>query len=305
MAVYWLSLPKHWKLEDVQATLNVVITLLSALSIFVFVRCCWVRAVGRLVQDHKVLMPSLLVLNTLGEALDILHSMKNRIISSRFAALFAQCVVVTCFSITAILSGPIARFSTRQHLIISKQDVPGLLATRNFNGMSYANVEWNLTYTRLDDAGFPKDQLLDFLADNSHDWVFEPAEWNNSWSLECNQIPETPVKLYDSGNCSSLRSEIPNLNRIFNVSKWDSYTRSWDGFYSSQDTNKDILLFIHGVKEGDYDETTDTNRSMSILLASIQMHDVPRNQNSTDDCSFRQGDIGKSSYTKIECELRR
>lgn len=44
---------------------------------------------------------------------------------------------------------------------------------------------------------------------------------------------------------------------------------------------------------------------MSILLASIQMHDVPRKQDPTDSCSFRQGDIGKSSYTKIECELRR
>lgn len=305
MAVYWFSLPTDWKLEDVQAVLNVVITLLSALGIFTLVRCCWIRAAGRLVQDHKVLLPSLLVLNTPGEALDVLNLMRSKIFSIRFATVLVQCVVVVCLSSTAILSGPIARYSTRKALIVVKQDVPGLLASRNFNGMSFANVEWNLTYTRLEDAGFPKDQLLDYLPDNSIDWVFEPAQWNNSWSLECKRTPKTPVELYDSGNCRQLTSEIPNLERIFNVSKWDPVTSKWDGYYSSLDVNKDILLFVHGVNKWDYVETFNTSRSMSMLLASIHLHDVPRNQNLTDGCSFRQGDIGKSSYTKIECEIRR
>ena len=41
MSGAWLSLPARWKLQDVQAVTNVIITALSTLGIFTFIRIWW------------------------------------------------------------------------------------------------------------------------------------------------------------------------------------------------------------------------------------------------------------------------
>lgn len=44
---------------------------------------------------------------------------------------------------------------------------------------------------------------------------------------------------------------------------------------------------------------------MNISLLAVHMHDLLGNRNKSIDCSFGAGPIGQSSYTAINCELRR
>ena len=144
-------------LQDVQAGMNVVVTFLSTLSVFIFARSSWQRGARGVTESNDVPLYSLLSLNTLGEALDICLMLGSKLHSARYKGLLAQCIVVLSFSITAILAGLIARYSTRQGSIVREMEVPGLLATRHLNGVDFANVEWNLIYSRLDQAGLPLD----------------------------------------------------------------------------------------------------------------------------------------------------
>ena len=168
----------------------------------------------------------------------------------------------------------------------------------------YANVEWNLTYGRLNKADFPLDQLLDYLPDNSVDWIFEPAQWNSSWRLECHSTPLTSIQLRVTGNCTEPLSELPDLDEALSITTWDNYAHNWNGFHEAE-AYKDILFFVIGTSEADYNEREDTFRSMRFMIASVHMHHVPINQNDSSTCEFGVGPIDSSSYTKVECELRR
>ena len=305
MARYWISLPAFWKLQDVQATLNVVITVLCALGVFVFVRSCWQLAAKRIARNQDVALPTLLSLNTIGEALDVLLLLQSRLLSTRYVSILGQCIVVICLSTTAILSGPIARYSTRRAHVLHEEDVSGFLASRHHNGMGYANVEWNLTYDRLEAANFPRDQLLDFLPRNAIHWVFDPLQWNNSWSFDCTGTPQTPIVLHITDNCTKVSSEVAGLNSLMNYSQWDNTWHNYDGFYNQPDHEKDILMFIYAWKGWDYVEAGNTNRAMKIKVVALHMHSLPRNQNDTNGCQFAPGAVGTSTYTAIDCQLRR
>jgi hypothetical protein len=311
----WISLPASWKLEDVQAALNVIIAALSALGIFAFVRTCWLFGAKKITQNNVVPLPSLLSLNTLGDALDIILLLRRRLIAVRNLAIVGQCLVVACLSSTAILSGVISRYSTARGHAVTQEEVPGLMASRQHNGMSYANVEWNLTHSRLDKAGFPRDRLLDFLPSNAVEWVYREDEWNSSWSFDCHLTPQTSIDLYVTDNCTGWPYEIPDLNQVISYEEWTAavngepprdggWWTSSGGFYNSRTTIKDELLFIYALKGGDYTDAGDTFRSMNISIASVHMHNLGRSQNSTDDCIFSKGPVESSYYTKIDCRLQ-
>src|SRR5436309_5336829 len=67
MAKSWIALRAGWKLEDVQAALNVVISMLSTMGIFVFARFCWHETAARVDRSQNVRLSSLLSLSTPGE----------------------------------------------------------------------------------------------------------------------------------------------------------------------------------------------------------------------------------------------
>ena len=207
MSTSWISLPASWRLEDVQEVLNVIISVLSVLGMFVFSRLCWVGAAARLARNQSVKISSITSLNTIGEAFDVLLLLKSRILSSRHLQILAQCIVIAFFSATGILSGPIARYSTRPSHRISQVQVQSSLASVEHNSIGYAVVEWNHIQSSLDVAGFPYDQLLDVLPDTSTPWIYDKSEWNSTWSMNCQSTPFTPITLYDTGNCTLPKSQ--------------------------------------------------------------------------------------------------
>ena len=60
-----------------------------------------------------------------------------------------------------------------------------------------------------------------------------------------------------------------------------------------------------GIKSSDYDNATNITYGMTIALASVHLHEHPRQMNDSSSCSFGTGNVTSASYTRIECDLRR
>ena len=176
----WVSLPPKWKLQDVQAALNVIIVLLSTLGVFTFARFCSQSNAPKIARNQAIPLSSLFSINTPGQAFDIHFLLRSKIFNHRKICI--QSVIVLCLSTTALLSAPIARYSTQNTSIIVPKQIMGLLANRGLSDIINAILQWNTTITSLDRARFPYNQVLDYLPDSDtrFPWVYKPEEWNNS-----------------------------------------------------------------------------------------------------------------------------
>ncbi|KAJ9659929.1 hypothetical protein H2198_002819 [Neophaeococcomyces mojaviensis] len=178
-------------MKDVQAGLNVLITALSALIIFIFVRFSWQSGASQIAKNKAVPLSFILTINTPGKVLDALSILKFKLADTR--KILAQCIIVVLFSITTLVSGPIARYATRITNIITHSEMDGYLSVRHHNSDGVNQVMWNLTEASLDRANFPTDQLLDYLPDTTSHWLYRQEEWNNTWSMTCQPSERTFV----------------------------------------------------------------------------------------------------------------
>jgi hypothetical protein len=246
----------------------------------------------------------LLSLSTPGEVFDVFLLLKFKLLSSPYLKLFAQSVVVITLSTTAVLSGPIARFSTRHGHTVMPIEVPGSLATNEFNSITYANVEWDQILTSLNRAGFPTNQLLDFLPNTSIDWIYRPEEWNSTWSLTCEPTPSTPFTVSDTGNCSYMPAEMPALQDVLPTAFRDYWYYANDGLYIGT-VWQDVLMFIVATIYTDVDYHTNITYAMNISIASIHLSGVLKQLNGSSNCDFAAGDVKQASYTRTDCGLTR
>jgi hypothetical protein len=303
----WVSLPPTWKLQDVQAALNVIVVLLSTLGVFTFARFCWQSNAPKIVRNpnHTVPLSSLLSIDTLGQVFDILFLLRSRIFHRRYSKIFAQSVIVLSLSTTALLSGPIARYSTRNVYTIIPKEIMGFLANRYEPNWLNAILQWNTTIISLNQAEFPYNQLLDYLPDTHVPWVYKPEEWNNSWTMNCKYTYLTPVTLYDTGNCSTTYSEIPGLDDIIPANKYGSniWIDRTTTIYG--DMIMDALLAIGGTQYNNYDNATHIAYDITIALASVHLHNLSEQMNNSSPCYFGTGNVTSAFYTKIECNLKR
>jgi len=209
--VYWISFPPSWKLPDVQAGLNVVITFLCAGCIFVLVRYCWQLAARRVAAQKDVPAYTLLSLNTIGEAVDIIWLLRKDLFATRYHGLLVQCLFVVLLTCATLSSGFIARVSTRYGNIVVQQLTNGTIAERSTGSLLYAEIDTNTTLFNLQRANFTTDQLLDYLPAQDSNWDYIPTQWNNSWAMDCTYAPVTEIaKVRATGNCSeNMWTEIP------------------------------------------------------------------------------------------------
>jgi hypothetical protein len=315
MAGLWVVLSITWKLEDLQAALNVIISVLSALGIFAFARFCWQTSTIQVARNRTVPVSNLLSITTLADVLDAAQLLKGRLLGSQFRRIFMQCIVVLLLSTSAILSGPIARYSSQRGHRVSEVSVAGRIAVTFDNSILNANVAWNETQMSLDRAGFPNDQLLDWLPDPSVRWKYVPSEWNSTWSAECNYTALTPIELTATGNHTevngsiSLFQEIPGLYGVFpqrfrvRHAIWYQY----GGFYTSSDQWKDTLGFMVSTlypiaAEASGDEAV---TRMSVSIAVFHLHDAPGADLNSIAGGFGAGKIPQSTYARTDCELKR
>lgn len=304
---WWTTLPRSWRLEDVQAVLNVVINGLSGLSILVFTRWCWQLGAAEVLKRKTVPLASLLTLGTPGEALDAIVFLKSHIF--HYWKLVAQCSVVIALSVTAILSGPIAKYSTRLTHVTVYSEIDGLLAGRFDNTMEASQVTWNLTQESLDNAGFPTDQLLDYMPNSNNLWIYRPEEWNNSWTMQCKPTESTAIDMVFTSDCTTLESKLgsgllaafPSLRYFSNFSYWSTSDYNTNGTYI-----KDLLIFLYAANYSDWDESSSTHRRVDMQLTALYSHGAPKNATDNDaPCRFGVGPINATYYTRVDCALLR
>ncbi|KAK5047927.1 hypothetical protein LTR84_006115 [Exophiala bonariae] len=302
----WINLPGPWSLQNVQAALNVVVTGLSVLAVFACARFCWQSSVTSSARYSSVPASALLSISTFGEAIDVIWLLKAKIFSRRHVKILVQASLVVFLSFTALISGPIARYSTRLGHRISHHNTPGKITWRRHDSILGASVIWNQTTFSLDNANFPYNQLLDYLPDPSINWIYDPKEWNSSWTLECSNTDLSHLTLDDVGNCTSISDEIPGLAAVISLEKYDRNNISawWTGYYEDG-INKDVLLGIGAAKESLVDENTGIVRQMDIDLAAVHLHNVNIQSDSDSFCYFGEGPIESASFTKIECRVQR
>ncbi|EEP79745.1 predicted protein [Uncinocarpus reesii 1704] len=302
MSDQWMNLPSSWSLQNVQAVLTVVVSALSALMIWVTTRTFWRRgAIPVTKESRTVPILSLLTISSLGEVFDTLKVFKLRVLSVRYLAICVQCIVVVIFSLSGMLSGPIARFSSRMGV-----------EERGQEKIVSALVKWNETQQSLTRAGFPTDQLLDFLPDPSRHWFYREDEWNSSWSARCDFIPATPVELQSTGNRSDtlLYTQVSGLKdltpeRFHNKSVYlGRYQLA--AFEENRGNYRDVLLFVLRYPDGWTRANFNWDKRMSFSILSVHMHNAPRPSDMDGDgISFGEGKIEKASYTRTDCDLTR
>lgn len=307
--VYWISLKPGWKLQDVQAALNVVIAFLCAGGIFVLVRYCWLLAARRVTQQKDVPASSLLSLNTIGETIDVIWLLRRDLLSRRYHGLLLQCIAVMILTVAALMSGFTARFSTRNGTVVTNRMINGSIAQRLTGSIPFAEVETNATLYSLKNANFPQNQLLEYLPDLSNYWEYRPEQWNSSWHLDCAYVDPTVVpNVRATGNCTGLLYEVPQVRD--NWKDWgvnDSWGYDFTGWRNNYTTYRDILIFSHGIEYGDSDPDLDgTWTSARVRTVALHLEGVPYNTSlEGTGCNFAEGPITRASYTSMTCKMTR
>lgn len=310
--VKWVSLDSSWTLQDVQAGLNVIIAFLCAGSIFVLVRYCWLLAARRVAHARDVPAYSLLSLNTVGETIDVIWLLRHDLFTQRYKGLLLQCIFVILVTVATLLSGFIARFSTRYGTTIRTESLNGTIAERSTGTLLYAEVDTNLTFTALQQANFPQNKLLEYVPNDGVKWNYVADQWSNSsWTMDCtyNRSTEIPNPVA-TGDCTDLRSEFPEVDD--NYWDWtanDSYSWNWDNAgwrRPGSDVWNDWIIFTHGVRYLSYDDDLSTQSKMEMRTVTIYLKDAPYNSTLDDtNCNFAPGPIGSAFYTSCSCMLTR
>src|SRR3569833_3120848 len=311
---YWLNLPESWDISNVRATLGFLINLLCTAGLWVFAYSSWKHGAMRAAKRSITGLLSLLSVNTLGDVLDTLPLLHLDVSLGVLAMILFQCVVVVVLSVAAIVSGPIARYSTRVGTNIEQTAVLGWLATQNLTSIYNAVVKWNSTISRLNSAQFPYNQLLDFLPNNEVDWVYREAEWNSSWLSNCSRVERTPIALNATGGdgTGDLFDTTEGLFAAFpseDFVRENGVSTNWGGSFQDG-LLQDAFGFI--VVQTDpsiaFDKTTGLSTNylpLNITLAAIHMHNVPASRDEYGDRIFGVGPIEASWYTRAACELHR
>lgn len=314
LSMKWITLSLTWNMGDVRAVLTFMVSLLCALGIWVFAYCRWKNRTRQISPTNSVELLSLLSINGFGDAIDALWIVPW---STRFVhhlPLVLHCAVVVVLSCGSVLAGPFARWSTRFGHVLTDTDIGGYMATTNHSGIGSALVLWNETIESLNAAGFPHDQLLDWLPDPSKDWRYEASQWNSTWSIDCSYIPRTSFEAIATGNESGfLIDEIPALLDAFPddvVDQWASLRRSatWRGYFQDG-MNQDLLMFylVETNPSTNADDTVrvfKNNETLRINLVAYHIHNIPDSAAGS-GTDFGVGTAESAAYTAIDCHIKR
>jgi hypothetical protein len=316
----WVVLSSEWRLQDVQAGLNVIINVLCIVFIFTAAQFFWHLSARRLSRGGDAPISSLFTFTTLGEVMDIGGLLKSQIFDSRYFRILIQSVVVVFFTLASIFAGPISRYSTRAGLKVDLHPVTGLQAARALSCDVNNNVRQNTIFVRLDEALFPLDQLLDYLPDVNTDWVYDQEQWNSTYLADCKITPHTSIKLTVTDTHTNdslwLYNEIPGLWDVLSPRfRRDNIIHS--NFYGGV-RNPETGVWEHVIiwqyadlssSEVSNEQNASTQQT-TISLSAVYMKDAPEynitvSNLDTKDWVFGVGDVPEAYYSKVECDLKR
>jgi hypothetical protein len=139
-----------------RAVLTLLITLFCTVGIWVVSHVCWklgARGTGMKTGNSTKLL-SLLSVGGPKDVIDIIPLLRRDLGAGLLTKMVLQSLAVVLLSTVAIISGPIARYSTRSASELRETPLSRWMATSNFGSMSGAQVKWNNTIERLNSAGF-------------------------------------------------------------------------------------------------------------------------------------------------------
>lgn len=125
--------------------------------------------------------------------------------------------------------------------------------------------------------------------------------------MSCTAVETTSVLLNIGTNCTRLYSKVIGLDNIIPRSDHKYNYYSWDSFYipSQPPSNKDVLMFLMGVNYNNTNNEPNGSYAMTVSIASVHLHHVLRQMNSSSNCDFAPGDVGNTFYTRVDCSLSR
>lgn len=331
MGGLWIFLSGDWKLQDVQAGINVVVSLLSGLLILVIARVSWQRSARKVTQNKPTRISSLLDISSPGDVLDIFWFLRHRILQKRYIIALLQCILVIFLTATATFSGPIARYSTRTAQQVTAVKTEGSLAVADKQTTLYDTATIQAAYNSLRQANFPTNQMLDFLPDTSVPWVYEPNEWNSTWAAVCEYTPKTAISLNATGNYSLYKTDpdspLDLLNEVQPLQDiWPLHFRyghnpvgidgevslSFANYWPESFAYQDELLFMANFLYSNASDAAWTvvfplDTWVNISIAVVYMHGGPIPTGLVDGVvgSFGKGLIPESYYTRVDCNMSR
>lgn len=323
MSAGWIILSTVWDFADVQATLNIAISLLGTIGIWTFSRFWYQHNSSKILRNNDVPLSSLFTFSTLGEAWDVALLLKGNLFKSQFIPLLAQGIIVLLVTAMTVLAGPIARYSLQSSTIVRPSELRGLAAADGggpSQSLVSANVLWNDTIEGLTSAKFPTDQLLDFIPPNEIPWIYEAAEWNSTWAADCVSTEETVLTI--TGNSSYTIVDpvraFPAFGATFEPHMLNSsaYRYSvdfcgwvhWDN--SSRGIAHDIAFFVLVQTQPTIDDQMNKNNAtLHLSLSVLHIHNASllstNNLFGTRTTWRSEGQFGNASYTRIECNIAR
>jgi hypothetical protein len=295
---YWVVLSTTWALEDLQAGLSIVIQVLCVCGLFISSQYFWQVQALQVARGQRVPIVRVLSINTPGEVWDAIRVLRLRIFFYSSTAM--QCLLVIGLDLTALLSGPIVRGVSHRGVRLPVRKLNGKLTSRSTTCIRDDVVGTQRIWDRLDNAGFPKDQLLDYLPDISVNWEYVEQDWNSTWAADCDFTDKTEIQLTGTG-VSNATNNLPLLFEQFD-GLWDlvpSFNPNWtyidiDNQGSTLDGRfKDATLWLNVV---DLDP-------MRMALVVVYMNHPPSRE-TADGVVFAKGPA-PATYAKVEWNLNR
>lgn len=326
MGALWIVITQHWSLSSVQASLNVVISVLGTVGLWAFTRSWWRRGCDSVLQETSgVPFHSLFSIATIGEGKDAFMVLRRSIFAKENWHLLLQLIVVVIVTLTCALAGPIAKVSLRNGLIITKKEFQ-VLPTSQGEGaaanMLSRNVFWNQTARSLDSAGFPTNQLLDFLPPSTTPpWIYIASEWDPTWTMKCNYVDDVILNnVTGSGveNCLNPVDAFSTYRDSFDSSWFDpskyrmtsTYAGHEDLSVSNQMREAMFVTLIQSDPEID-DRMQHNNETIHLSISLLHASDF-KVLSSKDTSGLNGGErlkptgpIGHASYSRAECTITR
>jgi hypothetical protein len=323
MTGVWIVVSTRWGFANVQAALNVVISVIGASGIWAFSRFWWQRGTKKaLVKSDTVPLSSLFTLTGPGEGWDLMKLLRNQLFAKENWHLLIQLIVVLTVTLATILAGPIARVSLRSGQIVRSKELNVLHTTKGAGrslNLVTANILWNDTIQSMDSAGFPNDQLMEFVPSPTDPWVYRQDEWDPTWHADCNYTDETVVHdLAATGNETfsyPLRA-FPAYRRTMepfwlneSIYRFESSWATWTN-YSETPQVKEFIAFILLQTDPLLEDQMNHNQNpLRLSITQLHLREIGLHANTETltgaDYNTPVGTAEYASYTRVECLFTR
>lgn len=321
MSAAWISLGTKWQFSHVQAAVNVVISVLGTIAIWTVSRFWWQYGSTKVIKKDIVPLARLYTPGSPGDALDLILLLGKHLFTWRHFPLLSQVIIIIILTAAINLDGPIAEYALRTGTTIKQRSTHGLAAIRGAGPLGNrvsAQVIWNNTIQSLDRAGYPPNQLLDFLPDIEDSWVYEQNEWDPTWQATCTSFEEQPLNITANVNYTifDALNAFPEFRDTLDPSLFNQsiYRLTVDGCgwldWSLPRPLKDEVLFVMIQSEPEVDDQLNKNEDpLFISISALRLHDsslIVNYGGYADRTNERiNGTVGNSSYTRIECTFNR